>query len=835
MHWAEHDTEHLDRIGGCGTYEWRVAENRLTWSAGLVQLYGLDRAPTAEEGFTRLVHPDDRMRVEAETSCFLERGGSYEHEFRIVRPDGEVRHIHDRGAIERAADGTPLVLRGLNVDVTRERQAQASRHDARLNTAPGVGFYEFDIARGRSWWSGEMFRILDLDRAEAVDPDAVTRARVVKEDQARLRALQEAASRRLGPFEIEYRIRRRDGKIRWLRDRGETLGPLDPVTGLAWQVKGTVMDITEQRSDAPGTPAGSETFRQVIEAAPFGICVIDAEFRLIQVSAGAAPVFAGIEPLIGRDLGELLRIIWPEPFASEAIAQFRRTLETGEPYHASATRERRHDRDAVETYEWKLEQIHLPDGRPGVVCYFYDLTARATQEAELRENEERLELAYEAAGMGAWDLDLTTGGAIWTPQLYALLGLDPDRPASSELFFEHVHPDDRDQLRAAFERAIETGGIFEAGFRIRRADGALRHVAGRGRIVARQAGRPVRMIGVNFDITDRRRMERKVRDNERQLRLILDNAVAFIGVLDLDGTLREANATALKAGGLSRKEVIGKPFWETYWWSHDPEVAERLRGAVATAARGEAVRYDEVVRMRGESRMTIDVLLSPIFDDDGGVRQIVASGFDITEREKAMSHVQLLMREINHRSKNTIALIQAIARQIWRATPEDFFPRFESRLRALAAAHDLLVNDDWDGALLEDLVRAQLAHFGDLIGTRIHLSGPRVGVTADAAQALGMAFHELATNAGKYGALANEEGQIDIAWSVDGEAEEGGILTLSWTERGGPPVAAPERKGFGSIVLDAIVRSTLAGEVEIAYPPEGLRWRLTCSDKCLLS
>jgi two-component sensor histidine kinase len=247
-----------------------------------------------------------------------------------------------------------------------------------------------------------------------------------------------------------------------------------------------------------------------------------------------------------------------------------------------------------------------------------------------------------------------------------------------------------------------------------------------------------------------------------------------------------------------------------------------LRTSLARAVAGERVRFDAPLRMKGDTRMTVDVLLSPLLDEAGGVRGVVASGFDITAREEAMGNVRVLMREINHRSKNVLALTQAIARQIRRHDPDDFFRSFEERLGALAASYDLLVSESWDGVAIESLARAQLAHFDDLVGRRIHFDGPPLTVRAEAAQALGMAFHELATNAGKYGALSDGAGEVRISWETDGD-----LLTLSWIERGGPVVSAPGRRGFGSVVLSDIVAAMLVGDVEMDYAPEGLSWRLT--------
>jgi signal transduction histidine kinase/CheY-like chemotaxis protein len=136
--------------------------------------------------------------------------------------------------------------------------------------------------------------------------------------------------------------------------------------------------------------AAHDTFRHLVETSPFGVYAVDADFRLVQVSAGAQNVFRNVRPLIGRDFADVLRTIWPEPFATEAINLFRRTLQTGEPYHAPSTVERRRDIGELESYDWKIERVTLPDGRFGAVCHFYDLSERQRYEAALRENEARL-------------------------------------------------------------------------------------------------------------------------------------------------------------------------------------------------------------------------------------------------------------------------------------------------------------------------------------------------------------------------------------------------------------------------------------------------------------
>jgi PAS domain S-box-containing protein len=196
---------------------------------------------------------------------------------------------------------------------------------------------------------------------------------------------------------------------------------------------------------------------------------------------------------------------------------------------------------------------------------------------------------------------------------------------------------------------------------------------------------------------------------------------------------------------------------------------------------------------------------------------------DITQRKRAEQQVHLLMREMNHRAKNMLSLVHAIARQTAAREPEDFIERFTERIQALAANQDLLVRNEWQGIDVEDLVHAQLAHFADLAGSRIAVHGAKLRLKASTAQTIGLALHELATNAGKYGALSTDKGRVDICWGTDGDT-----LTMSWTEHEGPPVSAPKRCGFGTTVMETMAERGVDGKVDLDYAPSGLTWRLTC-------
>jgi PAS domain S-box-containing protein len=214
---------------------------------------------------------------------------------------------------------------------------------------------------------------------------------------------------------------------------------------------------------------------------------------------------------------------------------------------------------------------------------------------------------------------------------------------------------------------------------------------------------------------------------------------------------------------------------------------------------------------------------------DGKALRLVNIVADVTDRKAAEEHIQFLMREMTHRSKNLLSVVQSIARQTSRTTEtlEDFESRFGQRLQGLAASHDVLVDGGWRGAPLADLIRQQLRPFvSDADGSRVTLAGPPVVVTAQAAQAIGLAIHELATNSIKYGALSGVTGKVEISWALD-NASGARRLSLGWIERGGPPVVPPARKGFGHMVIESMVARSLNGKVALEFAPRGLSWTVT--------
>jgi PAS domain S-box-containing protein len=229
----------------------------------------------------------------------------------------------------------------------------------------------------------------------------------------------------------------------------------------------------------------------------------------------------------------------------------------------------------------------------------------------------------------------------------------------------------------------------------------------------------------------------------------------------------------------------------------------------------------------GPSALWYDFHVEPLLDSAGTVAGVTCAAVDITERRKAEDHLRLLLRELTHRSKNLLAVIQAMARQTARhvGSVEEFLDQFGARLQALATSHDLLIQESWHGVSLDELVRSQIGPYLDRARTQVLITGDGVLLKPDVAQSLGLALHELARNAEKFGALSVPGGRVAIAWrrvpQSDGDAVE-----LLWAESGGPTVAPPARRGFGTLVLEGNLPRSLDAEVDLAFAEQGVRCRI---------
>ncbi len=254
-----------------------------------------------------------------------------------------------------------------------------------------------------------------------------------------------------------------------------------------------------------------------------------------------------------------------------------------------------------------------------------------------------------------------------------------------------------------------------------------------------------------------------------------------------------------------------------------PDDQDRVKTAIRHAIDSKSVFELEhrVLREDGSVGWTWSRAV-PLLDAEGAIIEWLGTAADVTERKQYDERQTLLLNELNHRVKNTLASVQSIAMQTLRAPPSLAEGReaLQARLLALAAAHDVLTRGNWEGADIHDVVRGSLAAFRlSDEETRFTVKGPSIQLLPAAALAMSLALHELATNAAKYGALSNEMGRVDVSWQV---SPDGDRFSFRWVESGGPAVEPPKRRGFGSRLIERGLAQDVNGEISLAFEPSGV-------------
>ena len=302
-----------------------------------------------------------------------------------------------------------------------------------------------------------------------------------------------------------------------------------------------------------------------------------------------------------------------------------------------------------------------------------------------------------------------------------------------------------------------------------------------------------------------------------QLRQLFMQAPSFMVVLrGPEHVVELVNNAYLQLIG--HRDVVGLPIRQALPEVVDqgfPDLLDRVREtAEAFVGRQVKIGLQRTPGAALEERY-LDFIYQPIVEVDGSVSGVFAEGFDTTEQVQAQDQQRLLLDELNHRVKNTLATVQAISKQTLRGAtdPAAFAEAFEARLLALSQTHNALTDGQWAGAGLRHILELELQPHGP---ERVSLEGPDVHLPARMALSLGMVFHELATNAAKYGALSRD-GRLSVNW----RREDGG-LAFTWRETGGPAVTPPTRRGFGSRLVERSITSELRGKLAIDYRPEGL-------------
>ena len=325
-------------------------------------------------------------------------------------------------------------------------------------------------------------------------------------------------------------------------------------------------------------------------------------------------------------------------------------------------------------------------------------------------------------------------------------------------------------------------------------------------------------LGVSFrDVTERWRHERLLHENAEHLGAIFGQATAGLAETDLEGRFLRVNDRFCAIVGRSNDELLRLTMQEV---THPDDLPRNVPLFQRLVETGEAFEIEKRYLRPDGSMVWVGNSVSALRDPAGTPVAIIAVTIDITARKRADERQRLLINELNHRVKNTLATVQSIAAQSFRDTAREAQRSFESRLIALSRAHDVLTRETWSGAELHRIVEEVLEPLERPGAPRFSVSGPKLLLLPQTALALAMALHELATNATKYGALSSESGGVAISWSVSDEPPR---LLLRWREQGGPPVTAPSRRGFGSRLIEQGLPRELDGAVRLTYAPDGLR------------
>jgi PAS domain S-box-containing protein len=457
-----------------------------------------------------------------------------------------------------------------------------------------------------------------------------------------------------------------------------------------------------------------------------------------------------------------------------------------------------------------------------------DITQRKRLGEMLTERNAQLELASKVARIGSFSYDYTSRIVQLSASCAAIYGFpEGTREIGLQQARARVHRDDLlrlDQIchRAYAQRRSET--VLD--FRIT-PNAEVRWIE--ARILISYGGgdrRAVRIVGAIIDITERKQAEQILA--ERNAQLDLAHRAARVGSYTYDiqaRTMRIARASAAIYGlSHSTMEVTA-----TQWFTRvHREDMQRLRTDYVRAfkeRRNELVNEFRFVRPGGEVRW-LEARSLIDYDGAGRAERMTGVYIDVTERRKAEDHKSLLIAELDHRVKNVLACVAAVARHSreYSKSGDEFIDVLNGRINALANTHALLSRSRWEGVGLGELVRTELAFWTKAKSALIE--GPEIDLAAEATQPVAMVLHELTTNAAKYGALSSAHGRVSVRWQRPAKGHSNAKLVLEWLETGGPPVAAPNAAGFGTSVIRDVIPYELGGTVYYELKREGARCRL---------
>ncbi|MFP4003236.1 MAG: PAS domain S-box protein [Alphaproteobacteria bacterium] len=800
--------------GRLGVHDYDPRSGRVDWDQTTRKLWGVPAGePVTFETFKAGVHPDDLPIIEEALRAAFdprdERG--YAAEYRVInRQTGEVRWVRAEGeaAFE---DGKAARLVGTVADITQQKRAEERLRESELRLKRLLD--QIFAYVGVLTPEGIMLHAnrAPLETAGITLEDLVNRPIedtypfAYDEDvQAQVRdAVRRAAAGEVVRYDFRARIA---GDARLMVDF--QIAPMRDDEGRIIGLIASGTDIDERVRVERAVRKSEELFRNTFENAAVGIGLMRQDGRWLRVNDRLCTISGyDQEELLGKTFRDISHPEDVEADAARFEAMFRGELRG----YQMEKRYRRKNGEAVWVNVTRSLQRDSAGAPVHCITIIEDISGRKEAEEGLRRERETLKAIIDniPVMITVYDPDAnmlflnreterllgwTSGDAQRIPLLKACFP-DPDHRAKVKEFMEAGEGWMDTHMRTRDGRTLETSWA-----NVRLSDG--------------------RRIGIGLDITERKAAEAALRESEEQFRLLADNMSQLAWMTDATGWIYWYNKRWFDFTGTTLEEMQGWGWTRVHHPDHANRVVKKFSESVLS---GEP--WEDTFPLRGkdgEYRWFLSRAL-PIRDAQGRVVRWFGTNTDITERLRSERHRELLINELNHRVKNTLAIVQGIARQTFRNDGPDLrkmTKTFQSRLAALAAAHNLLTRSNWEATTLRDLVCEVMAA-ACMPHPPIHVKGPEVRLRPKQAISFAMAFHELCTNTVKYGALSRDGGRIEVGWTVT-ENGSGTELKLTWREHGGPAVKPPKRRGFGLRMIEQALANELNGTAQMDFRPEGL-------------
>ncbi len=617
------------------------------------------------------------------------------------------------------------------------------------------------------------------------------------------------------------RFARQDNRIEW------TGWSMAPWRGGDGRIGGAVLfaEVRTEQVEGQRALADSEArFRATFENAAVGVALVDTEGSILRANNSFARMLGySVDELTTKTFQDLTH---PDDLANN-LSVFGKTLVGETESYCIEKRYVRQDGGIV----WASLTVGCVRTADGGVDYFVsvvqDITDRKRAEARLAERNAQLDLAGNIARIGSFAYDHATRKLQLSPGCAAIYGLPAGMlEISREDWRARVHPDDLQALDVLVRRALTNGDrecVLE--FRIFR-DGQVRWIESRVLISYNEAGRPMRTIGAEIDVTERKYSEQALAERNIQLALAAKAGRVGTYAYDADSEIMRISEGYAAIHGfpegtteIARRECLGGV--------HPSDVAsvEQSRSEAFRERRREYKVEYRIIRPDGELRW-VETRCFISFSDRGYPHRVVGVSIDITERKRVEEQQRTLLAELDHRVKNALATVSAVVSHTQQESRSvaDFVDVLDGRIRSMATTHELLSSHRWQGVSLAELVRRELAPYASCANTE--MDGPGILLKPEAGQAMATVLHELVTNAAKYGALSTKNGRVSIRWHRHQNGHPRSHLVLEWREIGGPPIVALGRSSYGMSTIRDLIPYELGGTVDLVPAPEGIRCRL---------